>query len=339
MNVYNIWRLLKQTFIQWQQDRVPILAAALAYYMVFSLAPMLIIAVAVAGFVIGKETAQQQLAVQLQQFIGLEAAQSIQTLIRERYQPQSGLMATGIAIATLFFGATTVFAQLKVALNIIWGVTPKPERGILNFLMARILSVLMIFAIGSLLLLSLVFSSVLAGISDWLDPWMDTPSSVWYWTDISISFIVVTLLFGSIYKILPDARIAWADVWVGSIITSVLFTLGKGAISLYLGQSGVKSFYGAAGSFVILLLWIFFTAQILLIGAEFTQVWANLYGSRIRPRRHAVKTGENSWYSPTHSRSAQETANLRQQRKRRFFRIRRFLRRLQKSLDNHNKSL
>ena len=326
MIIYAIWRLLKQTFVQWHRDRIPILAAALAYYMVFSIAPILILAVAVAGFVIGQEAAQEQLTVQLQQFISPEAAHSIQTLIRERYQPQSGRMATIIAIATLLFGATTVFAQLKVALNIIWGVTPKPERGILNFLRARVLSVLMILAIGFLLLVSLVVSSVLAGVSQWLHQWVDTPTSIsiWYWTDISVSFFVVLLLFASIYKILPDARVAWADVWVGSTLTSIVFTLGKSLISLYLGHSSVRSLYGAAGSFVLLLLWIFFTAQILLIGAEFTQVWANTYGSKIVPRRHAVTTGESTWQPPVSRLSAGE----KQERDRRWQTRRIELRRL-----------
>ncbi|MBP0015392.1 MAG: YihY/virulence factor BrkB family protein [Roseofilum sp. SBFL] len=336
MKLYAIWRLLKETFVQWRQDRVPILAAALAYYMVFSLAPTLIIAVAVASFAIGKEAAQEQLAIQLQQFIGSEAAQSIQTLIRERYQPQSGLMATVVAIATLFFGATTVFAQLKVALNIIWGVTPKPERGFLNFLMARVLSVLMIIAIGFLLLVSLVFSSVLAGVSEWLDQWMDTPANVWRSTELLVSFIVVTLLFGAIYKILPDAKVSWADVWVGSTLTSILFTLGKWGISLYLGHSSVKSFYGAAGSFVVLLLWIFFTAQILLIGAEFTQVWANRYGTTIRPRRHAIHTGERSWSHPQTSPSPSEPLEQQRKKRKRIVQLKRFIRRVENSLHHQD---
>lgn len=336
MKLYAIWKLLKETFVQWQQDRVPILAAALAYYMVFSLAPMLIIAVAVASFVIGKEAAQEQLAIQLQQFIGSEAAQSIQTLIQERYQPQSGLIATIVAIATLFFGATTVFAQLKVALNIIWGVTPKPERGFLNFLMARSLSVLMIVAIGFLLLVSLVFSSVLAGLSEWLDQWMDTPANIWRWTDLSVSFIVVTLLFSAIYKILPDAKVAWSDVWVGSTLTSILFTLGKWGISLYLGHSSVKSFYGAAGSFVILLLWIFFTAQILLIGAEFTQVWANRYGETIRPRRYAIHTGESSWSSPQTSGLTAYPSQHRHKKRKRIVKLKRFIHRVKTNLDRQD---
>jgi len=333
MKLYAIWRLLKETLVQWQQDRVPILAAALAYYMVFSLAPMLIIAVAVAGFVIGQEAAQEQLTIQLEQLIGFEAAQSIQTLIQERYQPQSGIMATIIAIATLLFGSTTVFAQLKVALNIIWGVTPKPERGLLNFLMARVLSVLMIIAIGFLLLLSLVFSSVLAGVSEWLEQWMNPPASIWRWTDIGVSFLVVTLLFGAIYKILPDAKVAWSDVWVGSTLTSILFTLGKWGISLYLGHSSVRSFYGAAGSFVVLLLWIFFTAQILLIGAEFTQVWANRYGETIRPRRHAIPTGEHSWNPPQTLQSSSENPLKQRKQRKRIVQMKRFIRRVKNSLD------
>ncbi|MGK7900271.1 MAG: YihY/virulence factor BrkB family protein, partial [Hormoscilla sp.] len=180
---------------------------------------------------------------------------------------------------------TTAFAQLKEALNIIWEVEPEQQRGgVIGFILTRLFSFLMVLGIGILLLLSLVLSALLTGISNWLEQWLTIPSVVWQLGDLTISFALVTLLFAQIYRFLPDVKIAWSDVWIGSAITAGLFTLGKWAIALYLGRSTVGSAYGAAGSFVIILLWVFYSAQILLFGGEFTQVWANRYGSRIRYR-------------------------------------------------------
>ncbi|MBO1346095.1 MAG: YihY/virulence factor BrkB family protein [Hormoscilla sp. GUM202] len=283
MKLKAIVRLLKETVAEWQKDKVPILAAALAYYTVFSLAPLLILVIAIAGFAIGQEAAQERLVGEVQNLIGAEGAASIQNLIQNSYQPKSGILPSILAIATLLFGATSAFAQLKEALNIIWHVEPQQQRGgIIGFILTRVFSFLMVLSIGILLLLSLVLSAVLTGISNWLEHWLIIPAFVWQLGDLTISFGLVTLLFALIYRFLPDVKIAWSDVWIGSAITSLLFTLGKGAIALYLGRSTVGSAYGAAGSFVIILLWVFYSAQILLFGAEFTQVWANLYGSRIR---------------------------------------------------------
>lgn len=289
-----VWRLLKDTFAEWQKDKVPILAAALAYYTVFSIAPLLIIAIAIAGFAIGQDAAQQKIVTEVQALIGAEGAEAIGSLIRDGYKPGSGIVPTIVAIATLLFGATTAFAQLKEALHTIWNVKMRPGRAVKGFVKTRILSFLMVLGIGFLLLLSLVISSILTGISDWLQQWMTTPTFVWLTADLLISFIVIMLLFASIYKLLPDVKIAWSDVWIGAAITSGLFTIGKFLISLYFGHSSVGSAYGAAGSFVIILLWVFYSAQILLIGAEFTKVWANRYGSRIRPSKHSVSTSQPS---------------------------------------------
>ena len=293
MNLKTVISLLKQTFTEWQEDKAPTLAAALAYYTVFSLAPLLIIVIAIAGLVFGADAAQGQIVTQLQSLIGKDGAQTIQELILKASEPKSGMIATIVGIATLLWGASNVFTNLKEALNTIWNVSPPPGRGIWGFLQDRVLSFAMILGIGFLLLVSLVLSAVLAAISYWLNGWLQLPVGIWQIVDFAISFGVVTLLFALIYKLLPDVDLAWNDVWIGAAITSMLFTIGKSVIGIYLGGSGIASTYGAAGSFVIILLWINYSAQILFLGAEFTQVWANRYGSRMLSSRKNLLNSEN----------------------------------------------
>jgi membrane protein len=296
--------LLKQTFTEWQEDKAPTLAAALAYYTVFSLAPLLIIVIAIAGLVFGTDAAQGQIVTQLQSLIGKDGAQTIQELILKASEPKSGMIATIVGIATLLWGASNVFTNLKEALNTIWNVSPAPGRGIWGFLQDRVLSFAMILGIGFLLLVSLVLSAVLAAISYWLNGWLQLPVGIWQIVDFALSFGVVTLLFALIYKLLPDVDLAWNDVWIGAAITSMLFTIGKSLIGIYLGGSGIASTYGAAGSFVIILLWINYSAQILFLGAEFTQVWANRYGSLMLAKRKNLlnqQDGESS--APKHRKS------------------------------------
>lgn len=288
MNLTPILNLLKETFKEWQQDKVPILAAALAYYTIFSIAPLLILVIAIVGFLVGEKIAQQEVIQQLEGLIGPESAASVQGIIQNQFKPSSNIRATLIAIATVLFGATTVFAQLKQALNIIWGVEPKPGQGVKGFIKTRILSILMVVGIGFVLLLSLIISAVLSGMNDWLEQRLVIPSVIWSFLDLAISIGLITLLFGQIYRVLPDVKIAWKDVGVGALLTAVLFTIGKSLIGLYLGHSSVGSAYGAAGSFVVLLMWIFYSAQIFLLGAEFTQVWSRRYGSDIRPDKNAT---------------------------------------------------
>lgn len=285
MNLKTVLSLLKQTFTEWQEDKAPTLAAALAYYTVFSLAPLLIIVIAIAGLVFGADAAQGQIVGQLQSLIGKDGAETVQELIVKASEPKSGMIATLVGIATLLWGASNVFTNLKEALNTIWNVSPPPGRGIWGFFQDRILSFAMILGIGFLLLVSLVISALLAAVSYWLNGLLHLPVGIWQIVDFAISFGVVTLLFALIYKLLPDVNLAWNDVWIGAAITSVLFTIGKSLIGIYLGGSGVASTYGAAGSFVIILLWINYSAQILFLGAEFTQVWANRYGSLMLAKR------------------------------------------------------
>ncbi|MCG5056997.1 MAG: YihY/virulence factor BrkB family protein [Limnoraphis sp. WC205] len=290
MNLNTVLSLLRETFNEWQQDKVPILAAALSYYMIFSIAPLLILVIAVLGFIVGEQIAQEEVFTKLESVVGAENAVSIQTVLKNQFSPSSNIRATLVAIATILFGATTVFAQLKQALNMIWGVQPKPGRGLKDFIKTRILSIFMVLGIGLILLLSLIISSVLSGTSEILEKYLFIPSFIWSLVDLAISFGLITLLFAQIYRVLPDVKIAWKDVGVGAAMTAVLFIIGKSVISLYLGQSSIASAYGAAGSFVVLLMWIFYSTQIFLFGAEFTQVWSRRYGSQIRPNKNATST-------------------------------------------------
>ena len=279
MNARTIWTLLKETFSEWSEDKASRLAAALAYYTIFSLAPLLIIAIAVAGLVFGQEAAQGELVAQIQGLVGQEGAKLIETMIQSASKPTSGIIATAIAIATILFGASGLFGQLQDALNTIWEVKPKPERSILGMVKDRFLSFTMVLGIGFLLLVSLIISAVLSALNPYLTDLL--PGSIYLIQilNVVISFGVITLLFAMIYKVLPDVKIAWGDVWIGAAVTSLLFTLGKFLIGLYLGNSSAGSAYGAAGSLVVLLLWVYYSAQILLFGAEFTQVYAKRRGS------------------------------------------------------------
>jgi membrane protein len=287
-----IVELLKETFKEWQEDKASRLAAALAYYTAFSIAPLIIIAIAIAAVVFGEEAARGGIDDQLRGLIGQQGAAAVQDMIKNSNKPAEGTIATIISVVLLLFGASGVFGQLQDSLNTIWEVAPKPGRGVMGFIKDRFLSFSMVLGIGFLLLVSLVLSAVLAGLNNVLGGLMPGLSFLWGILNFLISFGVITLLFALIYRVLPDAKIAWGDVWFGSIITALLFTIGKSLIGLYLGNSSVGSTYGAAGSFVVLLLWVNYSAQILFFGAEFTQVYANKYGSHIVPTKNAVRLTE-----------------------------------------------
>jgi len=281
--------LLKTTFSEWQEDQVPVLAAALAYYTVFSLAPLLIIVIAVLGIFFGQGEAQEQLVNQLQSLFGQDVAQTIQTMIEERSQSGGNVAASIVGFLLVIVGATGVFTQLQNALNQIWGVEPDPESGIWNLIRVRLLSLGMILVIGFLLLVSLVLSAVLSAFGDMLSASLPGGDLLWQGLNFVISLGVITLLFALIFKYLPDIKIRWRDLWVGAGVTALLFVIGKSLIGLYLGSSAVASSYGAAGSLVVLLLWVFYSAQIVLFGGEFTQVYAKRRGEGIAPDEHAIK--------------------------------------------------
>ncbi len=287
MNPSILWSLLKQTVAEWQRDKVSRLAAALAYYTTFSLAPVLVIVIAIASFLFEQSTVQTRIIEQMQGLLGENAAGLIEEMLTSRSASEDGLWATIISIGLLIAGASGLFIQLQDALNTVWNVVPRENQGIWKLVRDRLLSFGMVLAIGFLLLVSLMLSAGLTAVSTMFSDMLFGWDLGWQILNAALSFGIITLLFGLIYKILPDARISWGDVWIGAAITALLFTLGKTLIGLYLGNSSVASAYGAAGSFVVLLLWIYYSAQILLFGAEFTQVYANRFGSNIRPDSHA----------------------------------------------------
>jgi len=283
-----IGSLLRDAFYAWIDDKAPALGAALAYYTVFALAPLLIIVIAIAGLAFGREAAQGQILSQIEGLVGEQGGRAVQAMLENARQPGPGIVASAIGLITLIIASTGVFAQLQVSLDTIWRVTPKPGRGILGIIRDRLLSFLMVIVAGFLLLVSLVLSAALAALGKFFSYLLPVPEGVLHGVNFVVSFAVITLLFAAIYKVLPDAKISWSDVWIGAAVTSLLFSLGKFVIGLYLGKGSVASAYGAAGSLVIILVWVYYSAQILLYGAEFTAVYAIRYGSRIVPTENAV---------------------------------------------------
>ena len=288
MNVKSGFDLIKESFKGWQEDGALDLGAALAYYTIFSLAPLLLIVTGVAGLVWGREAVQGQLVSQLQGVVGPQGSQAIQTMIANAGRHGQGVIATVVGLVTILFGATGVFVQLQSAMDRVWNVEPRPGKGIWGFIRTRMLSFGMVLGIGFLLLVSLVVATAVTAFSTWVTGMMPGAKLLIEGVTFLVSFGIVTLLFAMIFKVLPDVTIAWRDVWVGAVATALLFTIGKFLIGLYLAKSSVASTYGAAGSLVVLLLWIYYSSQILFLGAEFTQVYATRYGSQIRPSKHAV---------------------------------------------------
>lgn len=282
------WKLLKDTFGAWSKDKVPRHGAALAYYTVLSLVPLLVVIIAMIGLIFGREAAQGYILEQIGSLVGPQSAAAIKEMIQRASQPSTGVLATIVASVTLLAGASGVFAQLQDSLNSLWGVEPKEGRGLWGVIRDRFLSVATLLGTGFLLLVSLVLSAAIAAFGKWFGGWLPAPEFVLQMLEVVISLAVITGLFALMFKALPDAHIAWRDVWVGAALTALLFTIGKFAIGFYLGKSDVGSAYGAAGSLVILLVWVYYSAQILLFGAEFTQVFANTLGSRIVPSNNAV---------------------------------------------------
>jgi membrane protein len=284
----SIWQFLKTTINEWVEAEPFQLAAALSYYTLFSLAPLLLIAIGVAGFVFGREAAQNQIVETLQGMIGQDSAQTVQEMIQaSNEKPKTGMMSTLIGFVALMFGAGGVVGQLQTSLNRIWEVKPKPGQGIWGFLRQRFFSFAMVLAIGFLLLVSLVVTAVLSSFTGMLSSYLGDATFVAHALDILVSFGFVTLLFALIYKYVPDVEIQWRDVWIGAALTSVLFTLGKYLIGLYIGTSGVSSTFGAAGSLITILVWVYYSSLIFFLGAEFTRVYATEYGSGVAPAQNA----------------------------------------------------
>lgn len=292
MKTKDILGLLKETWNEWNEDKAPRLGAALAYYTVFSLAPLLIIVIAIAGFAFGQRAVQEAVIGQVRGLVGEQGAELIQSAIQSAQHPTQGIIATVISAVTLLLGALGVFGALQDALNTIWEVAPRPGLSIMQQIRLRFMPLSLVLGTGFLLLVSLVVSAILAAVGTYFGALLPLPAFVFEIINFIFSLAIISLLFALIFKFLPDAHIAWRDVWVGAIITSLLFVIGKMLIGLYLGNASVGSIYGTAGSLVVLLVWIYYSAQILFLGAEFTQVYANKFGSHIRPAAHAIPLTE-----------------------------------------------
>lgn len=273
--------LLRDAALNWVRDYAQSMGAALAFYTIFSAAPLLLIVIAVAGFVFGEETARGEIHHQLHGLLGPNGALAVQDLLESAGRRAEKVPAAVFGALLLFIGATSVFAELQDALDRIWRVAPRPRSaGLWGLLRARLLSFGMILGIGFLLVVSLALSAALRALSRWWDPESESFATFSGWTEVGLSVLLVTTVFALIYKTMPRARIAWRDVWVGAAVTAVLFLLGKGLIGLYIGGSGVTTLFGAAASLVVVLLWVYYSAQIFLFGAEFTWVYSHRYGSR-----------------------------------------------------------
>lgn len=282
------WALTKETGEGWDRDHVSSLAASLAYYTLLSLAPLVVIAIAVAGIVFGEDAARHRIGDELGAVVGGEAARAIQQVVRGARAPAAGIVSTALGVVVLFVGASGVFGELQSSLNTVWNVKPKPGRGVAGILKDRFFSFTMVLGVAFLLLVSTLLTTALAAVGRYLGAALPGGEALWHLLNLAFSLAVVTTLFALIFKIVPDAEIAWKDVWIGAFVTAVLFSLGKFLIGLYLGKSSVSSAYGAAGSLVVLVIWVYYSAQILLLGAEFTQAYAQRFGSRVKPAENAM---------------------------------------------------
>ena len=282
-------RLVTETVFEWHADRAPRLGAALAFYTLFSLAPLLVVIIAIAALGFGRDIASAELIQQIEAFIGSEGAQVIQATIANTSRPSSGILATLIGLGTMLFGTTIVFSELQDALNTIWKVMPRPERSMaVGLIWDRFLAFSMVLGMSVLLLLSIFANAMLKAVFPVLGTLL--PSQVnWLQTvNFGFSLVIVMLLFVMVYKVLPDVEIGWEEVLIGAAVTAVLFMIGKYLIELYLRYSTTALVYGAAGSLVVLLLWIYYSAQIVYFGAEFTKVYAKYRGHRVVPTENAM---------------------------------------------------
>jgi len=286
MTLKDLWELLQETWNAWSTHRAPRSGAALAYYTIFSLAPLLVIVIAVAALVFGQEAAQGKMVTEIQGVVGVESARAIQAMLEKARAPATGLFATVLGLMTLLLGATGVVSEFKDTLNTIWHVQPAPDSGLLSTLKARLMSLAFVLGIGFLLLVSLIVSTVLSALSGFFShlfpsPWL---IHVWQMVNLVISLGVITVLFAMLYRFLPDTEVPWRDVWIGAGITALLFATSQFFIGLYLGKSSIGSAYGPAGSLVLLLAWVYYASLVFLFGAEFAAVYAHSYGSHAAQR-------------------------------------------------------
>lgn len=285
------WKTLREIVSNWGVHRCSAQSAALAFYTIFSLAPILVVVIALAGAVFGEEAVRGQIFHEFQGLMGRDAALLVQEVLKSA-RPSHGRLPTIIGVVTLLLGATAVFGQLQDALNTVWAVAPKPGAALSTLLRKRLHSFALVVGIGFLLLVSLVLSAALSGFSRYLERTFAFPVDLLEIANFIVSFVVVTLLFAMMYRILPDVRLAWRDVWLGSVLTALLFVAGKTLISFYLGRTGVASAYGAASSLVVILLWVYYSSLIFFFGAELTRVHSRQFRTLRQPEEGAVRVPE-----------------------------------------------
>jgi membrane protein len=284
-----IGKVIIQSFKNFAEDKIPKYSASLAYTTVFSFGPLLIVIIFLCSIFFGQEATQGRIYAQMQQFVGHDAAEQLQTIIKNASLSGKGTTAAVIGIVTLLFGATAVFAEIQDSINTIWGLKAKPKKGLWKIIRNRFLSFSVVVSLGFLLLVSLAISTIIEGLSDKLkDRFPDAAVIIFYILDLVISFLVITALFAVIFKVLPDAKTKWKDILPGALASGILFMIGKFAISFYIGKSHVGTTYGAAGSLVVLLLWVYYSAMILYLGAEFAKAWISHRGLSIKPNDYAV---------------------------------------------------
>ncbi len=288
-----IFSMLKATYNEWNEDEPFRQSAVIAYYSIFSLPALLIVIINVVGMIYGEEAVQGQISTQIEGMVGAEAAQQVEEMIASTSQMDNNFLAIVIGVGTLLFGATGVFYQLQQSLNKVWEVELKPGAGYAKLAIDRATSLGVVLAIGFLLLVSLLVTTALSALNNWLAQQLpDAMLYVFQLLNFLVPLAVITLLFALIYKVLPDVHISWKAVWVGAVVTAVLFSIGKSLIGFYFGQSNPASAFGAAGSLILILLWVNYSALIFLFGAEFTQVYARRYGERIEPNSYAQRTAD-----------------------------------------------
>lgn len=288
MRLRDIGSLLKATVVEWNDDNAARVAASLSFYTLLSIAPLMILSIGIAGIALGEDSARTQIVHQVSSLIGPQAAGALDAVVASANHSESGTLSAIIGLIVLFFGASGVFGELQYALDTIWGVKPKPERGLMGIVKDRLFSFSLVIGVAFVLLVSLVISAVLSGVGAFMADLLPGGALLWQAVNLGVSLGVITVLFALIYKVVPDAEIRWRDVWVGSFVTAVLFNIGKYALGFYLGRSTVASSYGAAGSVVALVVWVYYSSQLVFLGAEFTQVFARRFGQQIRPSKNAV---------------------------------------------------
>ncbi|HEX8280455.1 MAG TPA: YihY/virulence factor BrkB family protein [Chthoniobacterales bacterium] len=286
----HLWELLVRTFNEWLEDKAPQLGAALAYYTVFSLAPLILVLLAIVGVIFRNDPAGawERITEQMRYYLDPSGVQVVQDIARTAAKPSAGFWASVIGIALALFGASGVFGQLQDALNTIWGVKAKPAAAIWDYLRVRFLSFAMVAGVCFLLLVSLTVEALLKSFSGYLEAALPGGAALGFAIYMSVDLCLVVFVFAAMFKYLPDVEVRWRDVTVGAAVTALLFLVGKWGLGLYLGSGAASSAYGAASSLVTLLLWIYYSSQILLFGAEFTQVYANRFGAGGKPSKHAV---------------------------------------------------